>query len=97
LQAAPKSWFRAVVENGLRRGKPWWLPMIGGHRLVAKGVGERAEQPEGLYLGCGLRYSRRKRGLRWLSWSRGGDRGCTGELAKFSNSSVAPETLGSVR
>jgi hypothetical protein len=22
LQAAPKSWFRARVENGLRRGKP---------------------------------------------------------------------------
>jgi hypothetical protein len=31
---------------------------------VAKGVGEWSEQPEGLYLGCGLRYSRQKRGLR---------------------------------
>jgi hypothetical protein len=28
---------------------------------------------------------------------RHGIRGCTGELAKFSNSSVAHETLGSVR
>jgi hypothetical protein len=25
--------------------------MVGGHQSVAKGVGERAEQPEGLYLG----------------------------------------------
>jgi hypothetical protein len=30
---------------------------------VAKGVGERAEVAEGLYLGCGPRYSRPKRGL----------------------------------
>jgi hypothetical protein len=74
LQAAPKSWFRARVENGLRRGKPWWLPMIGGYRSVAKGVGERLEQPEGLYLGCGPRYSRRKRGLGWSTWSRGGEK-----------------------
>ena len=70
-EAAPKSWLRAGVENGLRRSKPWWLPMIGGHRLVAKGVGERAEPPEGLYLGCGPRYSHQKRGLGWSSWSRG--------------------------
>jgi hypothetical protein len=62
-EAAPKSWFRAGVENGLRRGKPSRLPMIRGHRSVAKGVGERSEQPEGLYLGCGPRYSRQKRGL----------------------------------
>jgi hypothetical protein len=53
-----KSWFRSRVENGLQRGKPWWLPMVGGHRSVAKGVGERAKQREGLYLGCQLRYSR---------------------------------------
>jgi hypothetical protein len=71
-EEAQKSWFHAGVENGLRRGKPWWLPMIGGHRSVAKGVGERAEAAEGLYLGWGPRYSRRKRGLWWSSWSRGG-------------------------
>jgi hypothetical protein len=31
---------------------------------VAKGVGERAEQPEGLYLGCQPRYSPHKRDSR---------------------------------
>jgi hypothetical protein len=41
---------------------------------VAKGVGERSEQPEGLYLGCGPRYSRRKRGCRGSPWSRGGEK-----------------------
>jgi hypothetical protein len=70
LQAAPKSWFRARVENGLQRGKRWWLPMVGGHWSVAKGVGERAKQPEGLYLGCRPRYSCRKRLPGWASWSR---------------------------
>ena len=59
LQEAPKSWFRAQVENGLQRGKPGW--MVGGHQSVAKGVGERVEQPEGLYLGCQPRYSCEKR------------------------------------
>jgi hypothetical protein len=70
LQAAPKSWFRARVENGLQRGKLWWLPMVGGHRSVAKGVGERAKQPEGLYLGCRPRYSCLKRLPGWASWLR---------------------------
>jgi hypothetical protein len=34
-EAARKSWFHVGVENGLRRGKLWWLPMIEGHWLVA--------------------------------------------------------------
>jgi hypothetical protein len=67
---AQKSWFPVSVGFGLRRSKPWWLPMIGWHLLMAKGVGKRAEQSEGLYLGCGLRYSCRKRQAGWASWSR---------------------------
>ena len=42
-------------------GMATWLPMVGGHQSVAKGVGERVEQPEGLYLGCQPRYSCKKR------------------------------------
>ena len=61
-------------RNGLRRGKPWWRWMIGGHPSMATGVGGREEGAEGLYLGCGPRYSRPKRGLWWSSWSRGGEK-----------------------
>jgi hypothetical protein len=43
----------------------------GWHRWVATGVGKRAEAAEGLYLGWGERYSRRKRGCGISSWSRG--------------------------
>jgi hypothetical protein len=42
-------------------GQTVMAAMIGGHRSVAKGVGERADQQEGLYLGCRLRYSCQKR------------------------------------
>ena len=56
-EVVQKSWFHVSVGFGLRRSKPWWLPMIGWHLLMAKGVGKRAEQSKGLYLGCGLRYS----------------------------------------
>ena len=62
-EAATKSWFRAGVGFGLWMSKPRWRGVIGGHRSTAKGMGERAEEEGGLYLGCGPRYSRRKRGL----------------------------------
>jgi hypothetical protein len=68
-EAAQKSWFAVAVEIGLRRSKPQWKWMIGGHLSMATGVGERAEQPEGLYLGCEPRYSRQKMGSGWSSWS----------------------------
>ena len=61
-EAAPKSWFRAAGGIGLWGSKPRWLWMIGGDRMVATDVGKRAEAGEGLYLGCGLRYSLRKMG-----------------------------------
>jgi hypothetical protein len=61
-ETAPKSWYHAGVENGMRRSKPRWMLMIGRHPLMATDVRERAEAKEGLYLGCRLRYSRRKRG-----------------------------------
>jgi hypothetical protein len=41
---------------------------------MATGVGERAEAAEGLYLGCRPRYSRRKRGCQWSSWSMMGQK-----------------------
>jgi hypothetical protein len=53
--------FAAAVGFGLRRSKPRRRWAIGGHRSMAKGVGERVEAAEGLYLSCGRRYSRRKR------------------------------------
>ena len=54
--------FAAAVGIGLRRSKPRKRWAIGGHRLMAMGVGERVEAAEGLYLSCGPRYSRRKMG-----------------------------------
>jgi hypothetical protein len=51
-----------AVGFGLRRSKPRRRWAIGGHRLMAAGVGERVEAAEGLYLSCGPRYSRRKMG-----------------------------------
>jgi hypothetical protein len=49
------------VENGLQRGNLWWLPMVGGHRSVAKGVGERAGG-----WGCGGEGKATGRFVSWL-------------------------------
>jgi hypothetical protein len=35
-EAAQKSWFRAGVGICLRRSKPWWREMIGGHPSMAR-------------------------------------------------------------
>jgi hypothetical protein len=69
-ESAPKSWYHAGVENGMRRSKSRWMLMIGRHPTMATDVGEREEATEGLYFGCLLRYSPWKRWPGGASWSR---------------------------